>query len=256
MRSGTDAGGDLDVDHLVLAAGGAVPVLGQGAEVGVVVDVDRSPKRSAATRGVDPHPAGEDGRGPHDVVADRRRQAHADRGRSGPGLDQPREDRGREVEALLVAMVGGDGPLLDQWLPGEVGDRDREVAVADVDADHEAGGAGEPDRPCPGVRCPARSRSGRRRELADDVGDGAGARPVTRASSAWVTGSSARAAEYVDHAALVGGAQRRRRAGRARPCCPSPSWRHCAASHPLSSRVDDKECRSPFGIFCLQLLTD
>ena len=44
--AGADAGGDLDEDRAVVAAGDAVPVLGEGAEVGVVVDVHRR-RRSA-----------------------------------------------------------------------------------------------------------------------------------------------------------------------------------------------------------------
>ena len=57
-----DAGGELEVDRRGVSSGHAHPVLGQGAEVGVVLDVHRAGEVLLGDlAGVDPDPAGKDG---------------------------------------------------------------------------------------------------------------------------------------------------------------------------------------------------
>ena len=248
-QTGTDTGGHLDVDDLVLAAGGTDEVLGESAEVGVVVDVDGSFEAFLGDAlGVDPDPAREDGRGPHDVIADRGRQAHADGADlvpAVPGFGQGLVEQGvGELEAVLVAMVVREAlPLLDQRLAGQVGDRYREVAVADVDADDQAGRARQPDHRAPASTARLGLDQARGGERPDDVGDGAGGQSGDSRELRLGDRLLRAAAEYVDDAALVGRPQRGGRAGRMRlaPAARRRHGGHCAAGHTLSSSVERYE---------------
>ncbi len=154
-QPGADAGRDLQVGG-VAAAGRRAPVeLGQRAEVGVVVHVDRQlePRRERLRRS-DSHPAGQDRGRPHAP------RAHVDR----PGQAEAYADhvaardarlgqhlldqlRGR-VEAGLGGVVGLHGALgLGEDRVAEVGGGHAQVALAEVDADGRPGRAAERQEP-------------------------------------------------------------------------------------------------------------
>ena len=94
--------GDLDEDAAVVAAAGALPVLGQGAEVGVVLDVHGDAEHVlGGGAGVDALPAGEDRGGADDVV---RRPAPAARGRPA-AAGRGRRAAGAAIEAASVERL-------------------------------------------------------------------------------------------------------------------------------------------------------
>ena len=220
--AGADAGGDLDEDRAVVAAGDAVAVLGQGAEVGVVVDVHvHAEPLARGVERVDADPAGEDGRGADHAVGHRRGQAQAEGADRGP----VRAGRGEQllqqvvgaVEALGVRVAGargGGAPRRAGCRSCRRGRRPRGCGRSRCPATRPAERANAtvvPRRPLPGStssRPPAASS----RTMLDTV---AGARPVCRAMSAWVTGSAGPLRpEHVDDALQVGRAQRGGRARR------------------------------------------
>ena len=111
--------------------------------------VGRPNRSSAASLRVDAHPAGQD-RGRHHgaVLRERRGQAQADVDDGGAGrgvaLEEPVDQRRGQVESLAVRVVGGERLAVHvEHLAAEVAERDPHVPVAEVDADHQAGVAGD-----------------------------------------------------------------------------------------------------------------
>ena len=167
----------------------AVPVLGQRAEVGVVLDVHGDAEPLLGDRaGVDVLPAREDGRGPDHVVGHRRGQPEADVAHGPVHPSHRVQHRAGQLQGLGVAVAGGRGP----GAPRRAGDRSgRRRATAtwlwpkSTPATSPASRArrtAEPRRPLPGSASTSRDAVSSRTML-ETV---AGARPVARASSAWV----------------------------------------------------------------------
>ena len=140
-------GGDLDVGDLGSALCRAPGQLGEGAEVGVVLDLDRQAERRAAPRPqrrCRPSRAGSRSPAPCPVA----RLIGAGRPITAPitrlAVD-PRLLRapGRRTPPRRQALVAGVvdvhlAPGLGEHGVGEVGDRDPQVAVAEVDREREA----------------------------------------------------------------------------------------------------------------------
>ena len=87
---------------------------------------------------------------------------------------------------VVVDAASRSSALLVEHPPGQVADRHRHVAVAEVDAGDDAGPAGEPYRgtaPAAAGLGVDQALAGSSRTMLETV---AGARPVARASSAWV----------------------------------------------------------------------
>ncbi len=148
--------GDLDVDEVGGVARGAERGLGERAEVRVVVDGDREVEAHAhLVRGGDADPAGEDRGGADDArgLLDRARQAHAGadhlRALDARVVERLGDELGGRVQAVARRVVGVElEAALGEDVRGEIGDRDAQVAVAEVDADGRArrGVEGEQDR--------------------------------------------------------------------------------------------------------------
>ena len=178
--AGADTRGDLHEDRAVVAAAHALPVLGEGAEVGVVLDVDGEAELllggGAAVHAL---PAGEDRRGADDVVGDRRRAGPSRCGGPRPWSATIASSIVPAIRQRLGVVVAGlePAPFLGQQAPGQVADGHRHVAVAEVDARHEPGAAGQPHRGA----APSAARVGLDQagggELADDVRDRGGGQP-------------------------------------------------------------------------------
>ena len=142
---GAHAARDLHEDEAAVAATVALPVLGEGTEVGVVLDLHgRAEDRRGGGPGVDALPAREDRGRLDDVVDHRRRQPEAHVPQRSDARVDPGEDRGREPEPGLVPLRLDAHAFLGQHPPGEVADGHRDVPVSEVDADHDAGARGEP----------------------------------------------------------------------------------------------------------------
>ena len=148
---GADAGGDAHVDQVVDAAGRAEHLLAQGADVGVVLELDGDAEaRLHLGRRADAVPAGEDALG-GDLArrpVDRRREAHADAQEPVGGDARATQARAHElvgeVEALDRGVVDlGGRPVVGDELAGEIADRHADVLVAEVEPDREAGAGDE-----------------------------------------------------------------------------------------------------------------
>src|SRR6478736_6634341 len=147
--AGAGAVGRADVDGVLEVPAGAEAALGEGAEVGVVVDEHRDAqalRHDLGDGGV--VPAAEDagdgdgaGRGVHrggeaDADAEELVEAGAD------ALEDLDDEEGGAVEAGVGAVLVGEGEgLLDEDLGGRVGEGDAHVPGADVHARGEAGEA-------------------------------------------------------------------------------------------------------------------
>ena len=150
-EAGADAGGHHHVDHVGEPASRAEGHLREGAEVGVVVhlDLDAQTPRELLAR-VDAGPAGHDGRSHRSrVPVERPRERHA-------GADQAaavglrlgehlcgKVGRGVERRGGVVVDLERDDAL-GEHRRGEVGDRDADVPVAEVDAERGANRSVEP----------------------------------------------------------------------------------------------------------------
>ena len=152
-EAGSHPAGELDVEHVGIAARGTVLVLGHGAEVGVVVDHHGQVEAPAQlVGGSELVPAGQHrlvdpGRPPVDGARD----AEADAEEVGGG--HPRlgcrtpDEVGSDVERALAVRVGVHLGLdlgLDRG--AAVGDGHPHVPVADVDAGDPTGAQGEGDQ--------------------------------------------------------------------------------------------------------------
>jgi hypothetical protein len=202
-----DAGGDHHVDGVAGVARGAQRDLGERAQVGVVVEVDREVAEAAAHLGGhrEALPAGQD-RGRADgaaVVVDRARERHADADHVGvaeAGLgEQLVDELGGGVERVLGVVVDVLGPhRLGEHGAREVGDGGVDAVVAEVDADHRARRAVEREQ----RRRAARGHAGRgvRVRVLDDqpvrleVGDQAGDRGTGQAGDPCDLGTARRPA--------------------------------------------------------------
>ena len=211
-QAGADPGGDLQVDQVAGVAAGAERGLGQRAEVRVVVDHHRDVEPAAHLGGGGhPDPAGQDrGRADRAVaLVDRAGQAHAgaDHGLAGDARVGQRLDHelGGHLEAFLRVVVGIQrAGALGEDRAGEVGDRDAQVAVAEVDADGRAGARVEREQDRRAAALRAVRGAGLRAldhepvglQVGDEAGDGGAAEsPVRRAISAreiWPSSRSAR----------------------------------------------------------------
>ena len=260
--------------ELSVAAADAAPVLGQGAEVGVVLDVHRGAEGLLGRgAGVDALPAGEDRRRADHVVGDRGGQAEPDVAQRAPcrpdirasicagACPAPRGGRwpaSRATRSSASTRPARSPTATATWLWPK-------STPATMPAPR-ASRTDDPRRPLPASvstsPTPASSRT-----MLETV---AGASPVTRASSAWVkppspsrstVGDAAAvgryAAEHVEHPVLVGRAQR---GGRPRGGVGALGRRHgrnCASRTALvvkrwrQSRPDVTD----LGRFCVQLLT-
>ena len=200
-------GGDLEVEHVVVAAPGTVPVLAEGAEVRVVLDAHREPEAALqALGGMDVVPAREDRRGADRLGGrvDRSRQPHADgehARRFDAGRVEDRPDQGRRaVERVVGARIHVDvGAAFGVGLRVQVGDRHADVAVAEVDAHHgrRQRGRGAAGWPCGRGLRPARSAGSSRSapsatQSATSALIVARESPVRRASSARSAGPARR----------------------------------------------------------------
>ena len=222
-----DAGRELEVDHVLDAVAGAPDVLGQRAEVRVVVDADGQVEAVAhRARGRDPDPAGQD-RGRADragVGVDRARQAHPDAEDAG-AVDARLGERGVDelgggVEALVGAVVARQLPAhLGEDGMAEVRHSHRHVRLAEVDADGGAGAAVERDQDGRA----ATLRAGRGgvvdalgdEAVADEVADqgGDGGAGQTRAPSELGATGDPRDPECTEHPPAVSLAQGLERSG-------------------------------------------
>ena len=148
---GADARRRLDVGKVRTVPTGAPGQLGQRAEVGVVLDLDRDPKALFhLRRDAEPNPTGEDGGRPGGAMGavDRPGDAHAHAQHTGAlhgdlGQDL-REHGGCDVErssglTIDVQVI----PAFREHVVAEVRDGDRHVAVPEVDADHDVRGIPE-----------------------------------------------------------------------------------------------------------------
>ena len=217
MMPAPDAGGDLDEDRAVVAAADALPVLGQRAEVGVVLDVHGEAELLlGGGAGVDVLPAREDRRRADEVVGHRGGQAQADVAHRPVRGDHGLEHRAGHAERLHVVVAGREvAALLGQQVAGQVADGDRDVAVAEVHAGHEPRPAGQADGGTAAPAARVRLDQAAAGQLADDVGDrgrrqpggpgqlGLGERRVVRARP-----HGRDAAQHVEHPLLVRRAQR------------------------------------------------
>ena len=144
----------------------------------------------------------------------------------------------RVAGAEAVARLG-------EQAAADVAEGDGHVAVAEVDAGDQAGRRGPGPPSCPVGRCRARSRPARAaassRTMLDTV---AGARPVCRAMSAWVTGwPSACARPQVDDALQVGRAQRR-----GRPGAGGRTWGNCGPGNACRQDCGYKVWKYPHSV--------
>src|SRR5262249_49084169 len=106
-QAAADPGPDRQHHHVVGAAPGAIQVLGQGRDVGVVVDEDRKPGATtdhlADRQVVDRQVDGRDRDTP--VVVDRGRDPEAHRGDPGPGLPGLVDLRDQQLDQLILVLV-------------------------------------------------------------------------------------------------------------------------------------------------------
>jgi hypothetical protein len=138
-----DAGREAQVGHHVGPAAGPERRLAEGADVGVVVEVDRQPEpRLHLGGGVEADPAGQDRLRVHEpaLAVDRARQAHAGgehaAARDAGLLNQLGDQPGGGVERVLRGGVDLElGVALGQDRVREVRDGDPERVVAEVQAD-------------------------------------------------------------------------------------------------------------------------
>ena len=136
-QAAADPGPDRQHHRVVGAAGGAEEMLGEGGDVGVVVDEDRQPgaladelaDRQVVDRQVD--------RGDRDaaVVVDRRRDAETDGGDAGTGLVGLARSRGPGVDQLVLGLAGRALLALESDLDSGVENARRHLRSAEVDAD-------------------------------------------------------------------------------------------------------------------------
>ena len=211
-----DAGRELEVGEVPGAAAGAPHPLAERAEARVVLHLDRVAERLGHRVGrAHADPAGEDRRVAELArrAVDRARQAHADPGDLGAaraGLvehlaDEPRRERDR----LRRRQVGAERLVaLREHAVGEVGERDPQVALAEVEPErharraverHEHGRAADPA--ARHARRPSTtSRSSCSSVMTAETVEGA--RAVRRASSAREVGPAR--GEHAEHASACG----------------------------------------------------
>ena len=215
----------LTKTELSVAAADAAPVLGERAEVGVVLDVRPAPRSTslAACARVDTHASR--GRSPGvritSSVTGAGRPIPMCRSALQPGRHRVDELGGQLPSACVVLERGRQvASLLGEDLSREVADGDGEVAVPEVDAgDHACRGGQADGRATPAAAGLAVDQPGGE-ELPNDVGDGgpgqAGlARQLglgERRGAAFGVGivrAGRSRPEYVEHPLLVGGPQGR-----------------------------------------------
>ena len=155
----------------------------------------------------------------------------------------------------MVELAGVErAPLLGEDPPGQVADGDRDVAVAEVDAGHEAGGSGragptEPRRPLPGS-VSTRPGGG---QLADDVGDRGRGQPG-QPGQLGLGGRRrppARSRRRAEHPLLVGRPQRRRRARGARRAGRRGHGGTVQPGRRIGQEMSTKRAMSPIAIHIL-----
>src|SRR3954463_5883007 len=142
-----DARGDLDVQDVGQAARGADRDLAERTEVGVVVDLDRDVEAALELRGgPQADPVGQDHRRADGAGARVDRAGQADAGADDPravhvGLGQNLVDHlGGGVQGAARGGVDVDlGGALGQDRARQVGERDAQVVMAEVDAQRASG---------------------------------------------------------------------------------------------------------------------
>jgi hypothetical protein len=145
-HSRADPRGQLQVDRRARRAGGSQGHLGEGSEIGVVVDVDRGAEPFAqVVRGVDAHPSLED-RGVVEPVAGGvhgARQRHSDGQDHAGGEARAVERFGHQLGGALerarrVVIDVELGRRFGEDVARQVGDRDLDAGVVEVDSDGDS----------------------------------------------------------------------------------------------------------------------
>ena len=140
-----DAGRRFDVGEVGTVAARAPGQLGQGAEVRVVLDLDRNPQALLhLRRDAEPNPARQDGgrSGGATRRVDGARDTHAG-AQHGRAVDADlgqdlRKHRCRDVKSSTgFAIYVQVRPMFGEHVVAEVGHGDRHMAVPEVDADHD-----------------------------------------------------------------------------------------------------------------------